>query len=110
MKDAEQEGDMSAEFTPAPWKIGAPYGRYGVHIEGSKGENIGHVQTDMPARSPNTSYGETEEIPCGLANARLIAKAPEMYKLLRGMLRGEAGSDEYYNKVRALLAEIEGGE
>ena len=92
--------EKRATFTPGPWHVRA-------------GENYYHVDCeDEIARVENF----TVEDPT--ANARLIAAAPELYeqaKILERLLvelamQGETGTDEALDKLRALLARVDGGE
>jgi hypothetical protein len=89
--------EKHATFTPGPWHdSGKP--EYEIY----KGNN--------PIASVIPSFTAEDE-----ANARLIAAAPEMYDVLSelfdtlGLSRGY-GFDEEYDKIREVLAKVDGGE
>lgn len=105
-----------AKFTPGPWGLETPFGAPGmfVTVAGPRRTNpiICHVYPgDDEQRSPER-----------LANARLIAAAPEMYQALQECLTSEGAlcwtSREYAEKrirymdriARAALAKAEGRE
>lgn len=70
---------MNKQFTPGPWVVGLEepeqnqHGAYGIDIHAPQ-QNINSVATVW-----ESAGGFTEE---DYANARLIAEAPEMFKLL----------------------------
>lgn len=69
---------MSSEtkHTPGPWVIGAGYGRYKTEITGP-GRAVGGVWTRRDAGALSDER-RIEDDPEGIANARLIAAAPEL--------------------------------
>ena len=86
-------------FTPGPWGY-------------SEGEIY---RGNNPIASVIPSFGWFNKTAEDDANARLIAAAPEMYRVLSDILdtlemsKGY-GFDEEYDKVREVLAKVEGGE
>jgi len=100
---------MSAQHTPGPWSCAGAYGRYGRSIIGPDGENIGHVQTDRPARRNDAGHGETEPLAHGEANARLIAAAPDLLAALRGIVDALGGECFDWGPARAAIAKATGG-
>ena len=103
MKNETKE--KRATFTPGPWTsawVGTkPHGSAVVWL----GENTNK-------RIEVTGTGRD------IANARLIAAAPELHaqaKILERLLtelamQGETGTDEALEEVRAVLAKVDGGE
>lgn len=97
-------GAVSAGFTPKPWVASqlrthaANPDNNGVDIGGKDCSNIGLVYLHEGGR------GET------IANARLIAAAPEMYEALRAVLKLHEAHHNHlmHVSIRALLARIDG--
>jgi hypothetical protein len=98
----EATKEKHATFTPGPWEKAT----IGIGTNSKQvvwlGENTGkQVQVIGTGRDH--------------ANARLIAAAPEMYDVLSelfdtlGLSRGY-GFDEEYDKIREVLAKVDGGE
>jgi hypothetical protein len=90
---------MKTQFTPGPWKVDS------VLAQVVPGKDIPICKLWWPTM--HRTEGETK------ANARLIAKAPDMYELLSeigGMhIIGTSGLDlEAHGKINNLLAEIRG--
>ena len=65
---------MSAKHTPGPWRVGAP-GPNGCHTVGTEGG----LMTAMVAHSIN----HPEQASQAIADARLIAAAPELLEALQ---------------------------
>ena len=93
------------EHTPGPWKIGAHvHDPWTVYVEQSDGEEPGICTTDGSAFTPIDS--EDEQI----ANARLIAAAPEMLAALKAclnMVNGD-GQPPNWDWIREVVAKAEG--
>jgi len=91
----------ASKFTPGPWSLFKMYG--GWALKGAKGE-AHRIAAIMGTRKTDDDSGEAQ------ANARLIAKAPEMYELLEMIctlyrLRVASG---VYQEARRIKAEIDG--
>ena len=94
--------EKNATFTPGPWV--------------AMGKAV-YTESDNPTREilwggHNTRSALDEE---KKANARLIAAAPEMYEVLSELLdtlemSKSYGFDEKHEKLREVLAKVEGGE
>ena len=87
-----------------------------THTPGPWGYSEGEIyRGNNPIASVIPSFGWFRKTAEDEANARLIASAPEMYEVLSelldtlGLSRGY-GFDEEYDKVREVLAKVEGGE
>ena len=101
---------MSAGFTPGPWSVGAPTGhnpdkvfRGDDAIASVYGVPVHQHLNDLP------KWGETYSE--GVANARLIAAAPDLYAALRSYLaEADAGhvTVETDSAARAALAKAQG--
>lgn len=103
-----------SKHTPGPWKVER------IGIERGRTERGMLFRIDAPDAChvrdsqiavlyPKRQFEDAE------ANARLIAKAPELYEALRNLLTVENKSWAAYIRTefaaaRALLAEIDGGE
>ena len=91
----ETTEEKRATFTPGAWYIYQSHKDVNRHIASKDGKSI------------------AKEV--HHANARLIAAAPEMYDVLSELLdtlemsKGY-GFDEEYEKLREVLAKVEGGE
>ena len=100
MKDTKEK---HATHTPGPWQIDdcTPGESTGLRFEVGTKDSVIARTTD--------GWKEAN------ANARLIAAAPEMYDVLSelldtlGLSRGY-GFDEEYDKLREVLAKVDGGE
>lgn len=98
---------MAEKFTPGPWKI---------VIDRDADGNADRVEVQADdAGSCTIAVIETENGPhaVALADARLIAAAPELYAALEGVLqrvRALRVSDAWpeFDTARALLARIQG--
>ena len=87
-----------------------------THTPGPWGYSEGEIyRGNNPIASVIPSFGWFNKTAEDDANARLIAAAPEMYRVLSDILdtlemsKGY-GFDEEYDKVREVLAKVEGGE
>jgi len=95
--------EKHATFTPGPWQIEdcTPGESTGLRFEVGTKDSVIARTTD--------GWKEAR------ANARLIAAAPEMYEVLSELLdtlemsKGY-GFDEEYEKLREVLAKVDGGE
>lgn len=106
------------KFTPGPWRSGRqdmltvsnlqedglPWSKsvYATDTRGGK-----HFTGDPLPITVAVAYGFDDEV---LANARLIAAAPEMFAMIDLFARSlefERGPNTQSNKARALLAKIE---
>jgi len=94
-------------FTPGPWRV---EGRYDV---------VQDKPFPCPRKIVNTISGECRDVgePGDVgnntdgANARLIAKSPEMYRLLKELVLGSHNQSlAAQNEVYILLKEIDGGQ
>ena len=92
--------EKRATFTPGPWVV--KHDKQGLPFIGV-------------ASDPWTYQGTVATVDTGAGDARLIAAAPEMYEVLSELLdtlemsKGY-GFDEEYDKLRAVLAKVDGGE
>jgi hypothetical protein len=98
--------EKHATHTPGPWQVGSNV-TAGNKLEGCSifaekiKDQIGWMRFDLDKENH--------------ANARLIAAAPEMYEVLSELLdtlemsKGY-GFDEEYDKLREVLAKVDGGE
>ena len=106
-KDTTKE--KHATHTPGPWVVGSNV-TAGNKLEGCSifaekiKDQIGWMRFDLDEENH--------------ANARLIAAAPELHaqalvleRLLTELaMQGETGTDEALEEVRAVLAQVDGGE
>lgn len=113
-EDARQVGDVAepvpaAEsgvgFTPGPWEGD----RTAVRSEGPRGRQVCLCEISVRGRPYDETYDEA------LANARLIAAAPELYEALAGMVRQwepaypiENDEQAAYDAARAALSKARG--
>ena len=86
--------DKHATFTPGPWVV--KHDKKGLPFIG--------VASD-PWTYPGTVATVEDE-----KDARLIAAAPEMYEILQEVERVCLKSPEIGNKLREILARVDGGE
>jgi hypothetical protein len=90
----------NAKHTPGPWACTTHHGKPAVNAPDSMGMIVAVVGFADP-----TVQAESE------ANARLIAKAPEMRQLVEQAIDlPESGGAAWLNRARALLAAIDGAE
>jgi hypothetical protein len=96
------------KHSPAPWSIGTEYQNSMDEIEDAEGRTLAVVWT---RRAPERATARPQFKDCekGMANARLIACAPELYALVRAYATTYP-LDEYQDVARALLAKVEGRE
>lgn len=82
-----------SKHTPGPWFTGGNYGEHGVEIVGDDGNRrvcgIAHVERDL--RDPDGRKTGTAPIERGLADARLIAAAPDLLEALVGLFADGSG-------------------
>jgi len=84
---------MSAKFTPGPWQT-----------------HVGHDATGYPCFFIHGMSGDAKRDVTTLeANARLIAAAPDMRRLIERVASGHLGSTELREAI-AMLARIDGDE
>ena len=98
---------MSApKWTPGPWKVGMYLGSlrsFVIHMDvGDKGRGM-----DIAFTSADFCNDET------IANARLIAAAPELYRIAQELLdeyegAGYCASSRFVDECRAILAKARG--
>jgi len=107
---------MKAAFTPGPWFVGNQHGFNINTIQDREGDGICNV-FGVPMHT------HAKELPAlgdkwanGLANARLIAAAPELYEALLPFGEPHAMGDNYVSfaprlieAARAALAKARGG-
>ena len=113
----EATKEKHATHTPGPW-------HYTLADEISSGGVYGGEKCvcDIIPKELQVAY-DCEEIEIANANARLIAAAPEMFEMCKLLLpimqshaddghirRGESRKGEHADKLRKVLAKIEGGE
>ena len=90
---------MSA-FTKGPWKLGQR-GKYKQHIDAIDGwRKLARVWVRM--------NGDDQDCADGMANARLIAAAPEMHEELSLIGVGTTIATEHFNRIQRLLDRIAG--
>ena len=90
------------KFTPGEWHASPTHSGTAFDIGADDNSNIGLVYADE---------GNVESHAVGRANARLVIKSPDTFRLLGELLDCTPGSKAYYEKLaeaRALLADIEG--
>lgn len=115
---------MTAHHTPGPWYVGAQNDALYVIAGRAPSLNNDHPQHDAPRVAIARVFGPTnrDHIPVE-ANARLIAEAPEMERVLRRLeywfdtdediLAAMSEADRADNRrnldmIRAILARIDG--
>lgn len=96
-------------FTPGPWQVSGvrqKSDKYEGHMVGPDGDGVVLVP-----------YNDNDHIEC-LANARLIAAAPELLDALRGLLAAKESVTiglerelyaKWLPKARELIAKVDGG-
>ena len=92
-------------FTPGPWGIS----KYSPEHKG--GSRMIYVASNRQPINSNICIVGSDDNPVNEANARLIAKAPEMYEALKGavgFLEATHGLHDAVANIRAILSEIEG--
>lgn len=109
------------KHTPGPWLVGPLAGRDDAN---GNDERVIHLYDGGPVIATAWPMGEDfdrTDAPEREANARLIAKAPELLELIRAYLNAtsrtgvsavlvdKAALDRADEAARALLAEIDGG-
>jgi hypothetical protein len=87
-----------SKFTPGPWQA-----------------QKGSVKIGFRYLYPQTVYGEShaerfQREDEDVANARLIAAAPEMLEALELALEAARGKPYAYNKIKAAIAKAKGGQ
>jgi len=116
------------KHTQGDWTVGkkGEYGTYNANqihsIDGKQIAQIYSLYNNTTLEDMEILAAEREDIAEGLANARLIAKAPKMYEALRLALVGLQYLEDHAeaqsistnahmtaNTVRSLLSQIEGG-
>ena len=101
---------MSTKHTPGPWTIGQPseYGTHNANHIFAGGDGIAHVygiamHTTLEEAAKMSRSAE------GLANARLLAAAPDLLEALRAVLDcGSAIHEPAYMAGRAAIAKATG--
>ena len=101
---------MNAKHTPGPWNIGSsdlPVSRMSIHCKGHKESCHSTVALMVSRMTIGISHDEE------LANARLIAAAPEMLEALEKLLsiqeRGDVASwANEWGEARAVVAKATG--
>jgi len=100
--------DNTATFTPGPWEI---------DLTGECGDSDISICMRYPSGNPHYTvsvYGNgplTKRTKETMANARLVAKAPEMYSLLRQLIDIEGpqpGNVEWFHRVKSVLHAVDG--
>jgi hypothetical protein len=77
---------MSAH-TPGPWSIASKHGLYQDEIAGPSGNAIASVWTRRAAKfAGEAKRTPVEDWPEGMANARLVASAPELLEAAQEVL------------------------
>lgn len=90
--------------------------KHATHTPGPWGYSEGEIyRGNNPIASVIPSFGWFRKTAEDEANARLIAAAPEMFEVLSELLdtlemSKSYGFDEEYEKLREVLAKVEGGE
>ena len=95
--------EKRATFTPGPWVV--------------KHDKQGRPFIGV-ASDPWTYQGTVATVDTGTGDARLIAAAPELYEqcklferaITELMMQGETGGYEELEKLREILAQVDGGE
>ena len=100
-----------ADPTPAPWRVSEANGYHGVNVvAASSGLVVANVVSYGVRRGVSIPEGGDEEC---VANARLIAAAPDLLRLVRevidsGCLSGN--TPEWYEAALRAVERVEGGE
>lgn len=71
-----------SQHTPGPWRIKGPFGPVSVEI-GVEGRSVARVTDRKYVNAATGHRHDTVGLPEGLADARLIAAAPELLAALR---------------------------
>lgn len=80
----------NTQHTPGPWQIGSRYGNTKVEIaDASYNRAICTVWTHQDEGSTVEPEKRFQPLPCGAANARLIAAAPELLAALWDIAEAE---------------------
>ena len=93
-----------SEHTPGPWNVELPFGEEGLYISAPNTQLVAKVyEVSLKQWVKDKQTSE-------LANARLIAAAPEMYEALRWLYncRGSSAPHEVREAVEQVLAKIDG--
>ena len=97
-----------SKFTSGTWSVGIN-GKYGPYVYADDGNAIIAVIRSCGHISESNAKDAVRR-----ANARLIAAAPEMYELLKGIIQSTADcpmeSAGFFREARELLARIDGEE
>ena len=99
-------------FTPGPWKWVKGPAWHNIDYEGRIGMLVGDGDKPILDLGNTTNYyPECGSEPRSESDVRLIAKAPEMYALLREIMSEEnLDYDKLSNQIPKLLKEIDGDE
>lgn len=107
-----KDKEKRATFTPGPWT-------FTLADENSAGGVYGGEKCvcDIIPKELEVAW-DCEEVSIANANARLIAAAPELYEqcklferaIVELMMQGETGGDYELEKLREVLAKVDGGE
>lgn len=94
---------LQCAHTPGPWSVNT--GEHcGARIDGPNGRAIAHaIQRD---EHPAMGQGISQDV--ALANARLIAAAPDMLEALRGVIRVADRATVEFDAARAAVANATG--
>ena len=93
-----------SKFTPGPWTVEETAETYWIGTVRANTHKVGEVITGLD-HGPYTEDAE-ERI---LANANLLAAAPDLYEALDAIIRRVALVSPYYEMARAALTKADGG-
>ena len=110
--EIERDNEMASKFTKGPWVAG-----WGDGLTGPRMANMTGWDALFPVHVMDGEYGTpvvalSMKDTSHIANANLIAAAPDMYEAMSEFVRrvdaGEVRSIKTYNSFKAILAKADG--
>jgi hypothetical protein len=100
------------KFTPGPWEVSPidphlfPSVRLGPDLPYSDGSGVGeHYLTINEGQPPQVKHWSNQMETC-IANARLIAAAPELYETLAWLHRKGGLGLDVHERIEAVLSKV----
>lgn len=95
-----------SKFTPGPWEVDTVITSCGICHKIGPFPSGGHLEKNACIYVDNSDWSNSEEL---LANARLIAAAPEIYGLAKSIVWAENDDDIRLAKrlAKEIIAKIE---